>query len=285
MQKRFVPTICGLAGLALAAPAVAQDFEGTVTTRSITADVEVLRAATGGAPSAILALPLEELLQLPDVEVQQFTHYLKGSKFRSQPQGESEDAPYVIVDYGRGVFQTVQPSERTYIEWTRQDIEQVQADMMGQGPRQLLERPGKRPSIRATGETRMIRGVRCAGYEVRTDEQLVVAWVTADHAGALRAFQGFMREVERMNPRREVREIEPAELFMERGLPMLTQDLGLYADEADGEYDVEEVLTIEAQPLPDGLFEPPAGYRRVSAKEMMREVLQRMQERRPPTRQ
>jgi hypothetical protein len=274
-HRRAVTSALTLAALAAAASTgEGQEFEGAVKTRSITIDVESLRDRTGGDPARLFEIPIEEILRLPDADVQEFTHYLKGSRFRTQPMGDSENATYVVVDYATGVFRTVQTAERVYMEWGMEDIERMRQQM--QGMRQEgMPRPasGPEPTLHPLGQTRVINGVRCTGFELRQEGELTRAWVTTEHGDALRAFLRFSEQVERMNPMEEDAHDDPAELYLRHGLPILTQGVGLLEGDVEGSYDIEEVLSIERTSLPDSLFEPPAGFRKMTMQEMMGDMM------------
>ncbi len=248
----------------------AQDFEGQVRTRSIHVEVDVLAERIGSRdPKKLFDVSIEGILGMPTVEVEETVHFVKGSRFRSQPAGV-ENGPYSIADLEAGIFRSVQPSEKLYVEWTAEDLEASMEEMMAGMPEvpERDEGDAEEASIRPLGVTRAINGVRCTGYEVRDGEQLTWAWVTGEYPEAMRALQRMMEGIERLSPGDE--EDDSDELFLQYGLPMLTQEVTLYNGEAEGAYEIEETLAVEAGPVSDSLFEVPAGYRKMSMQDMMR---------------
>lgn len=282
MRRHFFVAITLVAAFSLTAsvPIEAQDFQGQVRTRSVSVEVGAFWERTESLdPKIIFGIPLVEILAMPDVEIEEVVHHVKGSKFRSQAVGV-QDGPYTVVDLDKGVFRSVQPSRKTYVEWTAEDLKASMEEMMGRMPSGPEEADGEEeaPSIRPLGETKTINGARSAGYEVRSGEKLIWAWVTRDHESAGKAFLRMAEGIEKMTPMDD-EDRDPVDLYAQYGLPMLTQEIAVYDGEAEGTYEIEEIVAVERQPVPDHLFAVPDGYQKLSWQDMMRGMMQQDMER------
>jgi hypothetical protein len=229
-------------------------------------------------PESLFAISIQDILQMPDVEAEDIVNYVKGSKFRSQPEGEGQ--PYMIADVEAGVFRSVQPAEQMYVEWTKEDLQESMQDMMGQMPEgyEAEDDEGSAPTVRPLGKTRSINGFRCEAYEVRTRDKLIWAWVTEDHPDAMRAFERMAEGVKEMDPMAES-ENDPEDIYLQYGLPILTQEVGMWDGELSDQYDIEEVVSIERESVPDSMFEVPAGFRKMTMQDMMKGMMQQPQQR------
>ncbi len=127
------------------------------------------------------------------------------------------------------------------------------------------EPPELDPTIHPLNQTRVVSGVRCDGYEVRTEAAVTHAWVTQEFATALRAFRTFLQQAQRMNPEEGEASRTPNALVANYGFPMLTQTVHVSrGGRAVGDYNVQEIVAITPGSVADRLFAAPAGYRKMS---------------------
>ncbi len=252
----------------------AQEFEGTVRTRSISISVEAFWERMESLdPHAILNVPIQDILRMRDVEVEEVIHYVKGSKFRTQPVGGN--APYGVADLDRGIFLNVQPDEQVYVEWTLADMQDGMGPMTGPMPKgsENYDAPKEDATIRPLGKTRTINGARTTGYEVRSGEDITWAWVTNEFTAATRAFRRMIEDMDKLMPGDDDDDDAMA-LYAQHGLPMLVQELTVYDGQADGSYEIEEIILVQQESVSDSMFEAPAGYRKMTLQDMMRRMMQ-----------
>ncbi len=252
-----------------------QGFEGTIVMRQLRIPVGALHRQTGGDPDRLFALEVERLATIAE-QVENVTMRIKGARMRTEGFGEAGEGGYMTVDWERGIFRTVQPSERTYLEWTLQDIERMQKQMREAQPEPEDAddaTPSTEPTIHPLNQARIVSGIRCDGYEVRTPGAVTHAWVTQDHAAALRAFRNFLEQAQRMNPAEAADARAPNALVANYGFPMLTQTIHVSdGGRAVGDYNVQEILSISPGSIPDNTFAPPAGYRKMTLEDLREQV-------------
>ncbi|MDH3290690.1 MAG: DUF4412 domain-containing protein [Gemmatimonadota bacterium] len=249
----------------------AQEFEGTVTMREIAVEAEPLIERMGGDRERLFALSVERLLEEAqeagiDVADYAVTYYMKGSMLRSTTSampGEGES--YVLVDYAKGIYRLVQPEQRLYVEWTADsaDVPPVELD-----DETVSEESEAR--IEPIGETRIINGIRCTGYR-STDETgtVAVAWLTADLEDLKASFTRLAELSESMG---DEEGNAPVDRMLQYGFPVLTMAL---EGDWEPEFSVAQLVSVERTPLSDDLFEPPAGFMKISMREMMRRQIER----------
>lgn len=250
MKRRTVMGLGLTLAIGTAAPAAAQDFEGTVKFRTLTVESDGLYEALGDAAydddgitaKEVLDIPMERVEQL--AEIQDMTYWIKGRKLRI-------DGPeyFAVMDMDERVMRTFQPSQKIYME-----ISLAQLEQMGQGMDDLAdaEAESSEAEVRSLGDTRTINGMKATGYEVRAGGELSRGWVTEEH-GAL--IESIRRIMELAAVGEEEDDDDALSLLAEYGLPILVQTYDGYET-----YDIEEILTVEAGTVSDDLFDIPAGY-------------------------
>jgi len=266
-------------GLALPTSSWAQGFEGTIKTRQITVSEDALleilygeeemREETSLDAEKVFAIPLERILSLAsslddEIDVSEVTFSIKGTKMRME--GDEEMPGYALLDFGAGTFQLVQPSEKIYIEWTKEEFEQFQAMMP-----EMEEETGPSAQVRPLGQTKQINGMRCSAYEIKLEEATTVAWVTEELRDLVTAFREFETRMQGMGMFDE--EDEGTETFFlvaDYGFPVLEQTLTTYGMFGGVDYEVQEVVAVERKPLSAALFTVPSDYERRSFMDMMR---------------
>ena len=268
MNRHAIAATALIAATAAAAPGLpGQEFEGTITMRHLSVPVGALHRQTGGEPDRLFSVELDRLAPVAE-QVENVTMYIKGSRMRTEGFGEAGEGAYMTVDWERGIFRTVQPSERTYLEWSLEDVERMQEEMPDAEPRsENGDDPAvaTEPTIHPLNQTRIVSGIRCDGYEVRTEGSITHAWVTQEHSAALRAFRNFLEQAQRMNPAEAAGARAPNALVANYGFPMLTQTIHVSrGGRAVGNYSVQEIVSVSPGSVPDRTFSAPAGYRKMS---------------------
>ena len=266
-------------GLALPTSSWAQGFEGTIKTRQITVSEDALLEILYGEEEMeeetsldaekVFAIPLERILSLAgslgdEIDVSEVTFSIKGTKMRME--GDEEMPGYALLDFGAGTFQLVQPSEKIYIEWTKEEFEQFQAMMP-----EMEEETGPSAQVRPLGQTKQINGMRCSAYEIKLEEATTVAWVTEELRDLVTAFREFETRMQGMGMFDE--EDEGTETFFlvaDYGFPVLEQTLTTYGMFGGVDYEVQEVVAVERKPLSASQFTVPSDYERRSFMDMMR---------------
>ena len=309
---RILPrTVCVglLAGafLLLPAAALAQGFEGVVRQRSLELQGEVIWQVLdqlGGQEDddydeseeewteedeqrymremvdKLLALSLDDVLATlrpEDAELgystfDESTFYLKGSMLRAESGGDDGGFGYFLVNAKETAVTLVNPGEKYYVKWTREDMDGLLADM-GLDPSATEPAAERRqaPRIQSMGTAREINGVRAEAYRVEEDEAVTIGWVT-DEYGELRAsLKSIVERLEAMNTEDDDSDSEADDLLWEKGVPVLIQTVG-WGEGLSGpsvsSYEVQETISVERKSLSADLFKVPADYSEKSLAEL-----------------
>jgi hypothetical protein len=275
--SRIFTSAALLAALALPGLTWAQGFEGTIETRAASLDEEALKYLLGPAgegeefdASGIFEVPIvriiQEAPQLGGIEVEVLTYHFKGTMMRVDG-GLEEDMPgYAILDYGAGSFSLVNPAERMVLEMTREDFEEMK-EMMAE---EEAAGPRAKPQVRPLGQAKEINGMRAVAFEVKSETETTVAWVTKDLSDVVEVFLELESRMKSMGMFEE--EDEDTEVFMllaEHGFPVLEQTLARYPW-GEYSYDISAVISVDRTSLADDMFAIPEDYERHSILEMMR---------------
>ncbi|UCD24212.1 MAG: DUF4412 domain-containing protein [Gemmatimonadota bacterium] len=272
---------------------LAQDFEGTIKQKSIQVSVWALQdllwnendeaedepsydnEADYNAAQArkLFDIPMEQLEKMAasgEADITRSTIYVKGSWIRIAGEGDGE--AYMVYDLESGTYRLVNPQERTYLEYSRADMEEqqrkaeemmagfgvdmaeIEADMEGES--------AGGPTVEALGATAEINGYHTTGYEARTDGRIGRGWCAKDESALMKSFEALAAQAG--SEEDEGSDIE--DLLCEGQLPVLVQIFDVYGEM----YDVTEIVAIERTAVSDELFEIPAGYQRVSMQDMWR---------------
>jgi len=264
-------------GLGLSSGAVAQEFEGVITTRQVTLgdralsmllDPDSLEAERIDY-RAVFALPMDRIFELAgrsnnDISVDSLVYSMKGTQLRVSGDVGDEMPGYAILDFGAGTFQLVQPAEEMYIELTREDFETYKS-MIPESE------PEAKPSLQARplGQTKQINGLECSAYEIESDEWITVAWVTTELGDLVDAFVEFESRMKAMGMYDEEEDSEVFSLVAEHGFPVLEQTFLTFGDYG-AEYEITEIQNVERRSLPADLFAVPSDYEKLSIMEMLR---------------
>jgi len=249
----------GLALLVLLFPASAasQQFEGVLTMRETSFEIDALLAKFGGSADAILRQSLADLraeAAAADAGLEELTltYYIKGNKLRTSNGGSGPDEGYMILDFGSGSYQLVDPSQKMVIEWAADS-----ADLRARAD----EEPGDEAAVdvEPLNETRTINGFSCRGYRAEYEGGIVeITWLTESLQDLTRAFAELAALSQRFgDPEGGDQRVDR---FLEHGFPILTMTV----DPELGQFSGAEVLAATRQAVSDTLFTVPAGYLRVA---------------------
>lgn len=242
----------------------AQAFEGTLRMRNVTADVTPLLEQYGNDPAKLLAVPFERLLAEArqagaPVEEETMTYQIKGSRLRVGAGGVMAGG-YTITDVKAGGVVMVQPEQQAYIEWARGDVQRMMAQMRAMAPE---ARGSERPAIEPLSTTRTIAGRRCTDHRLAEEGSTTIACLSRELADLAAVFQQLGDFAMRMGSEDRGNELQ---YLARHGFPLLVQELVTDGDEQamSGEYTVSELVSLERTALPDSLFAPPAGFKKLT---------------------
>lgn len=260
----FNRAMSGLAVLTLVLPcsAVSQQFEGVLTMRETRFEIDAILPKFGGSPDSLLRRPLGDLraaAEAADAGLEELTlmYYIKGNKLRTSNAGGSgsgsgSDEGYMILDFGTGSYQLVDPTQNMVIEWVADS-----AELSAVEGEDAATEPGA--DVRPLDETRTINGFACRGYRTLYEGGIVeVTWLTDTLRDLTAAFAELAALSQRFGDEggRDGR----VDRFLEHGFPILTMTV----DPELGEFSAAEVMTATRQAVGDTLFTVPAGYLKVA---------------------
>jgi hypothetical protein len=264
------PLILAAVCLALPVAAHAQTWEGTIRTREISFDVGLFSARVGDDPERILEIPLADILaarERPDAgdfafSLNAATLKLKGPRVRTDLTGEvmaEMGVGFGVMNVDEGMMYMVIPEQQMIVEMNIAEIEELMQGI----PR---PEPGPPPEVETLGQTRVVNGVRCAGYRIRSASEVTVAWVSDADRQLHAVFQRFADLVRKMDPT----DVDPELLLAQYGFPMLSYTIN------GTSVQIEETLAIERGAVPDSEFALPADYQRTSMLDMMRQQMEQI---------
>ncbi len=261
----------------------AQTFEGTIKQRTIQVSTYMLQELlwaeeeepeydseaeyNAAVAKKLFAIPMARLEAMGldgSADISQSTIYIKGSRMRMA--GESEDEGFMLFDFQNGTYQIVNPQEQTYLEFSRDEMEQqrrASEDMLAQvgvNPEETGEMSEGEVKVQALGLTEHINGFQASAYEADDGERIGRGWCAEDEAELVKTFEAF--ETQASFDEEEGDDFES--LLCEGRVPILLQVFEPFL----GSYDVTEILAIDRSGVSDSLFEIPAGFKRVSMGEM-----------------
>jgi len=292
MTSRLVtPVYIIIALMILPTVVLAQEFEGIIRQRSIHVNLEFLQDMLwdeedepdysdeaeyyAGQARKLFDLPMariESMAATGEADITHSTVHVKGSRLRIS--GASEAEGYMVYDLESGTFRLVNPQERTYLEYSRADMEEQQRrtqQMMAQFGADMAEMEtemddgsdgGRRPE--ALGRSEVINGFQTAAYEVRANGQFGRGWCAADDSRLVQSFEALAAQAASFEDEEEGSDLE--DLLCEGQLPIRVHTF----DPSLGDYGIDEIVAIDRTSVSDELFAIPAGYKRISMEEMWR---------------
>jgi len=262
-------------GLGSPSSAVAQEFEGVITTRQVTLGDRALSMLLDPDDfeaeridyRAVFALPMDRILELAgqsdsDISVDSLIYSMKGTQLRVSGDFGDEMPGYAILDFGEGTFRLVQPAEKMYLELTREDFETYKAMTPEPEPSTLSLQ------ARPTGETKEINGMQCSAYEIESDASITLAWVTPELEDLVGAFVEFESKMKEMGMFDVEDDSEIFAVVAEHGFPIMEQTFLTFGNYAV-EYEIMEILNVERKPLAADYFTVPSDYKKLSIMEML----------------
>jgi hypothetical protein len=244
-----VPWLAVLPIIGLPNAGAAQAFEGMVTMRQVR-----LHAATvppGVAPLTFLhqaSLDLATLVASDSATQLRVSYYVKQGRLRSTPPEAPAAGPeYLVMDFVRGVYRIVQPTQRMVLEWTRRTATDEPQDTASLG------------TLQPQDSTRNINGFECAAYAFDDGAGFIeLSWVTGDAPELARAFAELAALSQALGA--DDAADQPFDRLLRYGFPVLTITL----DTDQGILTIAEVETVAEQPVDDAMFESPEGFATVS---------------------
>jgi hypothetical protein len=211
-------------------------FEGTLRLRTIEVTLE-----EDGLKESWLTVAPAALAAREDASVDSSGVQIKGTVMRLANKEGGEG--YALLDFGRHVMVMVDPASRAYIEMP----------LPAGAPPQAATAPG-RQLVKPLGQTRKINGINVTGYEVRSSDQIIRAWMTQDFPGLTGTFRTAAAQMGDHD------EDDPDDAamsqLMRHGFPVLMITL------TDRSLRIEETVSIERAALSADLFKVPAGFTR-----------------------
>jgi hypothetical protein len=210
-------------------------FEGTLRLRTIEVTLE-----EDGLKESWLTVSPAALAAREDASVDSSGVQIKGTVMRLANKDGGEG--YGLLDFGRHVMVMVDPASRAYFEVP-----------LPAGAPPAAGAPG-RQLVKPLGQTRKINGINVTGYEVRSSDQIIRAWMTQDFPG----LSGTFRTAAAQMGDHDEGDLEDAAMshLMRHGFPVLMITL------TDRSLKIEETVSIERAALSADLFKVPAGFTR-----------------------
>ena len=237
-----------------AVPAVyAQDFEGVVRIRLIDVDVDRAEELKNVDVAALLALPLEYLLQLkgrdgrPAVSTSLRTYLIKSRSIRLEAD-QGDESSYTLINLSEKTIKIVSPQDETYYEISIPELTRPLFPLLRGGGYM----------VRPLNQTRVLNGVEATGYEAVADDNRVRAWLTQQYPSLTRLLEDLAKAIPVPTETAENRLLGLAQL----GAPILVQLVDMDGKKLD-DYEIQEIIAIRERALDARLFSVPEGYERI----------------------
>lgn len=223
-----------LAGLAAVLLVTQGTFEGTLRVRTIELTLE-----EDGLKESWLTMSPAALAAREDASVDSSGVQIKGMVMRLANKEGGEG--YGLLDFGRRVMVMVDPGSRAYFE----------VPLPAGAPSSTATAPGSQ-LVKPLGQTRKINGINVTGYEVRSSDQIIRAWMTQDFPGLTGMFRTAAAQMG--DPGDDDPDDAALSQLMRHGFPVLMITL------TDRSLKIEETVSIERAALSADLFKVPAGF-------------------------
>ena len=209
-------------------------FEGKLRMRSID-----LQLDEPGLKESWLDFDPAKAAAREDADVEESVLQLKNNvvRFENTTKGES----FGLIDLGKNTLTIIDPRSRMYFEAPLDPGSSAAASARPAGS-----------AVKPLGRTKTINGITATGYEVRSKEQILRAWMTKDFPGLTGTFRSFAA---RMGDDDDPDDVAAQEL-MRYGFPVLMITL----TESSVRY--EELVSVERGTISADLFKVPAGYKK-----------------------
>jgi hypothetical protein len=255
IARRISILLLAIAVTSGAPPAHSQEeeFEGIVRIRLIDVDVDRAQDLKNVQVSALLALPIDYLLQLkgrdgsPAASTSLRTYLIKGRRIRLEAD-QGDESAYTLIDLDQATIIQVSPENETYYEISIPELTRPLFPMLQIGGY----------SVRPLNQTRVVNGLEATGYEAVAGDNTVRAWLTTKYPALTRLLEDLTRTIPVPTATAEDRLLGLAQL----GAPVLVQLVDMDGKKLD-DYEVQEITAIRLQSLDSRLFSVPEGYERV----------------------
>lgn len=209
-------------------------FEGKLRMRTIELQLE-----EAGLKESWLELAPAALAAREGAEVEEATLQIRNNVMRMENKDGGQG--FGLLDFGRKVMTVIDGESRSYLEFPL-----PAADGM---PAAGAARPAL-PTVKPLGQTRTMNGVKVTGYEIRSRDQIIRAWMTQDFPGLTWTFRSAAAQGEGSD------DPEAAGIAQlgRYGFPVLLITL------TDRSVQYEETVSIERSALNADLFKVPAGF-------------------------
>ena len=258
----------------------------SLTHRQIRVDGEALYELLGddlygesetAVAKQLFSMPSEDFLQRrgSDVDIIETKMYFKGTYIRM-----GDETQYSIVNMETGTVQTVNEREKSYMEWSKKDSEEMEAkmeaEMLAAGysaediekMREQMENQTDEyeeyeedydddedvGEAIGTGVVAEINGRSAVSHESSSYGVVTVTWCSTDDSGLYEAFSKLARSAATLMMDDE--EGDSDEIECEDGLPVREQTY----DVMDNSYVIDEMISVSEESLSDDLFRVPAGF-------------------------
>ena len=210
-------------------------FEGKLRLRTIELTLE-----EPGLKESWLDVPAATLAAREDVNVDSSVMLVRNNVLRFS--GKDSGEGYGLLDFTRHAIAMVDPESRSYFEMP----------LPAAPPAQPSAGAGRGPVVKALGQTKRLNGVTVTGYEVRSQDQIIRAWLTTDFPG----LTGTIRSAASQFGTDESNDPDDVAMtqLMAKGFPILMITL------TDRTLRVEETVSIERVTLGAAMFTVPVGF-------------------------
>ena len=231
-----VRLIAALIACTLSAPLLVTQasFEGKLRMRTIELQLE-----EAGLKESWLEVAPATLAAREDADVEEASLQIRNNVMRVENKDGTQG--FALLDLGRRMMTAVDGESRSYLEFPMPAGDQM--------PAAGAARPAL-PTVKPLGQTRTMNGVKVTGYEIRSRDQIIRAWMTQDFPGLTWTFRAAAAQGEGSD------DPEAAGIAQlgRYGFPILLITL------TDRSVQYEETVSIERSALSPDLFKAPAGF-------------------------
>ncbi len=304
MSCRRSLSFAAAALLTLPLPALGQSLEGVIRQRTVDVEddalFELVYADSENEPDfanqadwlrsvaeKLFAIPVDGLAG----EASEVTIHVRGTMLRYE---DGSGNGYVITDLATMNTRIVDPSTRSYVEYSVEDAQAAVAEAQKQAE-EMMARMGIDPDDAqadatsaeyaseedgihftprawALDRTEEVNGVPAEVFEAEAGSEIGLAWCGEDPAGMRPAMERLASQV--VDPTAEGDAFESQgpsveDLLCEQGIPVRTKILSMRSA-GDLAFNVTEILSMERTPVSPDIFEVPAGYTKKSMADLWR---------------
>lgn len=281
--------------------AFAAGFEGKIVSRNITIPLQLLLQETrveaaGTMNSEKLASQLfsktpEMLLKAAhgEASVHLMNIYVKGNKFRTDTEEKGEKIS-MIYDADTGEMITLVWSSKTAMVTSVKEVNNQMNDMqkkmkeaMGQYAEmmenyqsQMENAPSQQAApfnMKPTGKTKIIHDYKCELFKgTNSDGNYTYLWLTRDDAALFNSFIKVFSAMEKIGDKKKSISKEESFYRENRGFQVLSESI------SRDEVEIDELLEVTRQNVPNNLLVIPPGFERQNMQEMMNRHMKQLEQ-------